>query len=115
MILNEVSVERLSFTCHGCGQTWSADYDVQHVEDGYGHDRDYYFYDGLSCLDPTAPDAVLCPPCGHCRIAVAIAARRASPAITDTRAGDRGTRPGADKSAERAAAPLLHGAGKAAA
>jgi hypothetical protein len=109
MILNQISVERVRFTCTGCGQTWTVDYGVQHVEDGYGHDRDYYSYDGLPCPDPTAPGATLCPACSHGRLVVTIAARRATPAVAGTRTGDRGTRPGPSKTAERAAAPLPTG------
>ena len=60
MVLKEVSVERLAFTCGGCGQSWSADYDVQHVEDGHGHDRDYYFLDGVPCPDPTGAAGRYC-------------------------------------------------------
>jgi hypothetical protein len=115
MILNQVSVERLRFTCTGCQNTWTADYDVQHVEDGYGHDRDYYFCDGQPCPDPTAAGVTVCPGCGHGRVAVTIAARRASPAVTGARPGDRGTRPSADKTTQRAAAPLLPGTGQGAA
>lgn len=109
MILNEISVERLNFTCAGCGTTWTADYDVQHVQDGYGHDRDYYFHDGLPCHDPTAPGNTLCRACGRKAVTVSIAARRVIPAVTGTRTGDLGTRPGVDKFAERASAPLLGG------
>jgi hypothetical protein len=106
VILKEVSVERLAFTCDGCGRTWSVDYDVQHVEDGHGHDRDYYFHDQVPCPDPTAPGAVLCPTCGRAHVVVELTARRASPAVTDTAAGDLGTRPDAGKVAARPDAPL---------
>jgi hypothetical protein len=109
VILREVSVEQLRFTCGGCGQVWSVNYDVQHVTDGYGHDRDYYFHDGLPSPDPTAPGAVLCPGCGRAHVAVELAARRASPAITATHAEDLGTRPSPGKTVDRATAPLLTG------
>ncbi|HEX5495656.1 MAG TPA: hypothetical protein VFX70_13885 [Mycobacteriales bacterium] len=102
-------MERLAFTCGGCGQSWSADYDVQHVEDGHGHDRDYYFLNGVPCPDPTGPGAVLCPGCGRAHVTVELTARRASPAVIETVAGDLGTRPGSDKVAVRADAPLLAG------
>lgn len=113
MILTEFSVERLRFSCTGCGKSWTADYDVQHVEDGYGHDRDYYFSDGLPCPDPTAPGVTLCPDCGHGRVLATITAQRANRAVSHTRPDDRGTRPNADKSTERAAAPLLSDKGAA--
>ena len=106
MVLTEVSVERLAFTC-SCGRSWSDDFDVQHVTDGHGHARDYYFHDGVPCPDPSAPGAVLCPGCGRAHGAGELTARRASPAVTFTDPGDLGTRPGPDKAAERAAAPLL--------
>jgi len=109
MILNEISVERLSFTCTKCGAIWTADYDVQHVQDGFGHDRDYYSHDGLPCHDPTAPGNTLCRACGRRTVRVAVAARRVIPAVTDIHNDDRGTRPDAGKAAERAAAPLLGG------
>ncbi|WP_238384891.1 hypothetical protein [Segeticoccus rhizosphaerae] len=112
MVLREVSVERLGFSCGGCGHKWVLDYDVQHVEDGHGHDRDYYFHEGLPCPDPTAPGAVLCPGCGRGHVAVELLARRASPAVTETTTGDLGTRPGSEKTAARADAPLLAAAGE---
>ncbi|HET7305448.1 MAG TPA: hypothetical protein VFJ12_12965 [Segeticoccus sp.] len=104
-------MKRLAVT-RGCGQTRKTDYDVQHVEDGHGHDRDY-FHDGLPCPDPTAPGAVLCPGCGRPHVAVELLARRASPVVTHTAAGDWGTRPGPGKTAARAGAPLLTAAGAA--
>jgi hypothetical protein len=76
MILNEISVERLHFTCTRCETAWAAVYDVQHVEDGC--DRDYYFHDALPCPDPTEPGVTVCPACRHGCIAVTIAARRAA-------------------------------------
>lgn len=110
MILREVSVEQLRFTCGGCGQAWSVDYDVQHVEDGHGHDRDYYFHDGRLTPDPTSPGEVMCPRCGRTAlIAVKVTARRATPVITNTADGDLGTSPDVDRQTERRNAPLLRG------
>lgn len=112
MIMKEVSVERLEFTCSGCGRVWSSDYDVQHVQDGHGHDRDYYFHDGLPCPDPTATGALSCPGCGRAHVFARLLARRASPAVRYTATGDLGTRPDAAKDAARAGAPLLSAAGQ---
>jgi len=107
MFLREVSVERLVFSCGGCGHTWSTDYDVQHVEDGHGHLRDYYFDDGVPCPDPFASGTVVCPRCGRTTLWVELTARRASPAIADTRPGDLGSTPTPARTAARADAPLL--------
>lgn len=117
VIVNEVSVERVSFTCRGCGKTWSGDYDAQHVEDGYGPDRRYYFYDGLPRPDPSTPGAATCPHCGPSPVIVivTITTRPASPIVSATGTGDRGTQPRAGKAAERARAPLLSGSGRGAA
>ncbi len=110
MILKEISVERLQFTCGGCGHTWSTDYDVQHVEDGVGHDRDYYFHDGLPSPDPTTPGGQLCPRCGRATLWVELVARRSSPAVTDHSGHGAGTRPSARTTHARGTAPLLPGA-----
>jgi hypothetical protein len=64
MIVREISVERFIFTCTGCKYSWVADYDVRHVEDGHGHEHDYFFRDGSPSLDPTVRGVVVCPSCG---------------------------------------------------
>ena len=63
-MLKEVAVERYSFTCAGCGHTWSADYDVQHVADGHGVTWEYYSLNGIPVPSPTAPGTLSCPRCG---------------------------------------------------
>jgi len=110
MFLKEVSVERIAFSCGGCGHQWSADYDVQHVDDGHGHDRDYYFYEGVPCPDPTVPGSVLCPRCSRGTIWVELTARRASPAVTRTESGDLGAAPRPGTTEARGAAPMISGA-----
>ncbi|GAA3753507.1 hypothetical protein GCM10022240_03100 [Microbacterium kribbense] len=70
LVSRQTLAERFRFACTRCGAAWEAGYDVAHVEDGYGHTRDYYFTHGWSCPDPTAPDAVLCPTCGRHRVQV---------------------------------------------
>jgi hypothetical protein len=63
-VLKEVAVERYRFTCAGCGHAWSADYDVQHVEDGHGLTWEYYSLNGIPVPSPTAPGTLSCPRCG---------------------------------------------------
>lgn len=71
MVSRQTLAERFRFTCTGCENTWESDYEVVRADDGYGHDRDYYFMHDWSCPDPIAPDAVLCPACGRNRLLVA--------------------------------------------
>lgn len=61
---SESYVERYSFTCVHCRHHWSAEYEVRHVEDGHGHEHDYYSRDGLPVVTPTAPGGPCCPQCG---------------------------------------------------
>ena len=65
MIDKHLSPKRFTFACHTCDHTWSVDYRVQHVEDGHGHDREYYLRSGLPVVSPTGEHAVLCPRRGH--------------------------------------------------
>jgi hypothetical protein len=110
MILKEISVERFIFTCTGCGHAWVADYDAQHVEDGHGHARDYFFRDGVQCPDPTGPGETICPHCGRASVLAHLSARRASPAVTDKAPEGPGEMPTSARTAARAKAPLLPGA-----
>jgi hypothetical protein len=55
-LLKEVAVERYRFTCAGCGHVWSADYDVQHVEDGHGLTWEYYSLNGIRCRPQPPPE-----------------------------------------------------------
>ncbi len=111
MILKEVSVERFAFTCRGCRHACSADYDIQHVEDDYGHARDYFFRDGVPCANPTGPGITLCPRCGRNTVDTQLTHRRASPAVPLIAATrfDRGERPTAAQKQARASAPMLPG------
>lgn len=72
MMTTQTERERLCFACTGCGNTWTGDYDVAHVEDGYGHVQDYYSCDGINCVNPTAPGVLSCPACGRSRILVTV-------------------------------------------
>lgn len=79
MILREILFDRFTFTCTGCDHAWSTDYDVQHVEDGHGHERDYFFRHGLLCSDPTGPGETTCPHCGRTSVLAHHDARPAAP------------------------------------
>lgn len=79
----ELGVERFRFTCAHCQHTWITDYDVQHVEDGHGHDCAYYSLNGVPVTAPNAPTAALCPSCGASRIQVTLIARRDIPLAPD--------------------------------
>ena len=68
MIHKLVSAERFTFTCRACEHAWSLDYGVRHVEDGHGHEHDYYLRDGLPVVNPAAHGAVVCPRCGRDRV-----------------------------------------------
>ena len=105
MILREIAVERFTFTCANCEFAWTVDYDVQHVEDGHGHQHDYFFFNGLPSIDPTAPDAAICPTCRTAHVRARLTARRATPAA-DVEAAPP-SRPSARLSAERDQAPTL--------
>ena len=109
MLLKELSVERFAFDCPGCKHEWAVDYDVQHVEDGHGHQLDYYYRNGLASLSPLGPGAVNCPACGRHQTRAKLTSRRVTPVVT----ADTATHPGhrADESHwhARANAPLLTG------
>lgn len=107
MILREISFEHFLFTCTGCDHAWVADYDVQHVEDGHGHERDYFFRDGLHCSDPTGLGETTCPRCGRASVRAHLSAGQASPAVTDKAREGLGEIPALAHTAARAAAPLL--------
>ena len=109
MIIKEVSVERFSFTCAGCDSCWVADFDVQHVEDGHGHDRDYFFHDSLPCTDPTGRGETICPRCRHDSVKVRLIARRVSPAVTTLDPTNPGEVPTPARTADRDQAPPLSG------
>jgi hypothetical protein len=79
MVLKELGIERFEFTCGHCGFRWEVDYDVQHVEDGYGHALDYYSVNGLPAAAPVVPGALRCPKCGATRLRIQLLARRPIP------------------------------------
>jgi hypothetical protein len=92
VILRELTVERFTFTCTVCAHTWEADYDVQHVEDGHGHQHDYYFREGLPATDPGVQQPATCPRCGDIRVHGArLGVRRVTPAATRPGAQRGGT------------------------
>lgn len=61
---SESHTERYGFTCLHCGHAWAHDFEVRHVEDGRGHEHDYYLRDGLPVVNPTTYGGLSCPTCG---------------------------------------------------
>jgi hypothetical protein len=111
VILRELSVERFTFTCAVCRHAWDVDYDVQHVEDGHGHQHDYYFRDGLPATDPGVQQPATCPQCGDIRVQGArLSARRVTPAVTPEPSAGMASRPSASRTEERSQVPPLPGA-----
>jgi hypothetical protein len=80
---------------------------VQHVEDGHGHQHDYFFRNGLPSVDPTAPQSVVCPTCRTTRVQARLTARRTTPAVNVDKPGAPATTPSASLTAERDQAPPL--------
>jgi predicted RNA-binding Zn-ribbon protein involved in translation (DUF1610 family) len=74
----EIAVERYRFECANCGNVWSADYDVQYLQDADGGVFAFYRLDGVPVPSP-AEDDVLCPVCGHGRVFRGLEARRDVP------------------------------------
>lgn len=109
MILKEIAVERFTLTCAGCARTWTVDYDVQHVEDGRGHEHDYFSHNSLPCVDPTSPQAVTCPTCRTTRVRARLTARRTTPAVDADTSALPPTKPSAQLEADRDQVPLLPG------
>ena len=91
-MLQDVAVEQYRFTCAGCGHVWSADYDVQHVDDGHGLTWERHSRDGIPVPSPTAPGSQICPSCGATWIHVELVAVRSVP-LAEPAADDPG-RPG---------------------
>lgn len=63
-MLSETHVEQYAFTCVHCRHHWTAEYEVRHVEDGRGHEHDYYLRGGLPVATPTVQGGASCPRCG---------------------------------------------------
>lgn len=112
-VLKELTVTRFRFRCAHCGRSWTADYDVQHVEDGHGHAWDYYSLNGSPVTAPTASGVVCCPDCGASRVHVELIAARPIPLAQAPAAGEEATVPrqpaDAGQQAARRRAPLLAG------
>lgn len=110
MILKELSVERFTFNCAVCRHSWSVDYDVQHVEDGRGHQHDYYFRDSLPATDPGVPRPATCPACGDLRVQAArLSARRVTPSVTLDPSAGTSSAPSAARTQARDQVPPLPG------
>jgi hypothetical protein len=110
-MLKELAVERYRFSCAGCGHTWMADYDVQHVEDGHGQTWEYYALNGLPCPVPTGAGAVNCPWCGATWLHVELVAAREVPLprTDDAEANRHRQAVDAERRAARRTAPPLRG------
>jgi hypothetical protein len=78
MIVKETTVERFALDCRGCGHSWREDYEVHHVQDGHGHDCDYFFRDGLPTLNPMAA-GLICPSCRRAAVVARLADRLPAP------------------------------------
>jgi hypothetical protein len=109
MILREIAVEQFRFTCGSCDQSWTVDYDVQHVEDGHGHEHDYFFRNSLPSVDPTATESIICPHCRTTHVHARLIARRVMPAVSVVPPAEPPTRPSARLMAEREQASPLRG------
>ena len=81
MIRSELLIEEFRFTCAGCAHAWSVEYDVRRVEDGHGHERDYFFRHHHPSDDPTAPQTVICPVCGSTQVRGKLTAQRVAPPV----------------------------------
>ena len=112
-MLKEVAVERYRFTCPGCGHTWSADYDVQHVDDGHGVTWEYYSLNGIPVESPAARGSLCCPRCGATWIHFELDAVRTVPLVEPAEGQSDPARPrqrlDAGRQALREQARLLRG------
>ena len=82
MIQRELLVEEFLFTCAHCAHAWSVEYDVQHVEDGHGHECDYFFLHQHPSADPKGPQDVTCPACHSTQVGAKLITQRAVPPVT---------------------------------
>lgn len=82
MIRRELLSEEFRFACEGCFHAWNVVYDVQHVEDGHGHRRDYFFRNRYPIADPRAPQAVTCPDCRSPHVRMEVTTARTTPAAS---------------------------------
>lgn len=76
MFLRQALVDTVVFRCVDCACTWSVEYDVHRVEDGHGHERDYFFRNHQPIADPRAPGAVLCSQCGSFQVSASVTTSR---------------------------------------
>ncbi|MGY2747466.1 hypothetical protein ACVWZ8_004648 [Arthrobacter sp. UYCu723] len=107
MILKENSFERFNFNCTGCDHAWVADYDVQHVEDGHGHERDYFFRAQLHCPDPTGLGETTCPRCGRASILACRSVPPTDQAVANKAPERQVELPAPDHATAQASDPLL--------
>lgn len=87
VVITELALERVEFTCGHCWHQWSIDYDVQHYRDDDGNDWEYFYRDGIAAASPyTAEGSVRCPECGRHWVGHVVARREipAAPGSLDT-------------------------------
>ncbi len=112
-MLKELAVERYRFACSGCGHVWSADYDMQHIEDGHGLTWEYYSLNGIPVPSPTARGSLSCPRCGATWIHFQLVAVRTVPLVEPSHGQADPDRPRqpleGERQAARQQAPLLRG------
>lgn len=89
-MLKEPALEQFRFTCAGCEHVWSGEYEVQHVEDGHGHECAYYLIMGVPAPAPTGRGGLCCPRCGAVWVHVELLARRDLPSGLPGLAADSG-------------------------
>ena len=110
-LLKELAVERFRFSCPGCGHAWSADYDVQHAEDGHGVTWEYHSLNGIPVPAPTVRGSVSCPRCGATWVRWRLLAVREIPLVDPAGGEHDAARPrqqvDEDRQAARHRAPLL--------
>ena len=92
MIVKDVTIEQYSFHCAKCGANWTVGYRVEHVEDGHGHEHDYYLCNGLPSLNPqTVPP--ICLTCQVADVTVELVSRQPEATATAARAASRAPAP----------------------
>lgn len=107
MTFMENLFQRFNFNCNDCDYAWVVDYEVHHVEDGHGHERDYFFHAQLPCPDPTGLGETICPQCGRAPLLTCRSALPAYEAIANKNPKRLVEVPGHGHATAQVSAPLL--------